>query len=88
MTSPKSVAEIESFIGMLGAACENPAINERLSKLLEMPDERRQAVVHAWVSDLIIAKAPAHFIQAIACLMDDEVAETAYMAIFNCERKR
>jgi hypothetical protein len=51
-----------------------------------MPDEKRQAVVHAWVNDLLIAKAPRNFIQAIACLSDDRIAEKAYEVIFECRR--
>jgi hypothetical protein len=61
-------------------------VYERLERLLSMPDGKRQAVVHAWVSDLLIAKAPRDFIQAIACLSDDRVAEKAYEVIFKCRR--
>jgi hypothetical protein len=42
--------------------------------------------VHAWVNDLLIAGARKDFVQAVACLMDDRVAEKAYEVIFNCRR--
>jgi hypothetical protein len=42
-------------------------------------------LVHAWVNDLLIAGAPSDFIQAIACLGDDRIAERAYEAIFECK---
>jgi hypothetical protein len=85
-SAPHSVAEIESFITMLRTACEDRKVNARLEKLLSLPDDRRKAVVHAWVSDLLIADAPREFIQAIACLLDDQVAEKAYEVIYQCRR--
>jgi len=85
-SAPRSVAEIESFITMLRTACEDRKVNERLEKLLSLPDDRRKAVVHSWVSDLLIADAPREFTQAIACLLDDQVAEKAYEVIYQCRR--
>ena len=83
----RSVAEIDSFITMLLVACEDREINDRLAKLLSLPDSKRQAVLHAWVSDLLIARAPQDFTAAIACLLDDKVAEKAYEVIFRCKRE-
>ena len=81
-----SVGEIDSFIMMLRAACDDRSMNERLERLLSMPDERRQALVQKWVSDMVEAKAPPDFIQAVACLADDRVAEKAYEVIYACQR--
>lgn len=83
---PRSVADIDSFITMLRVACEDRGVNDRLEKLLALPDNKRQAVLHAWVSDLLIARAPQDFTSAIACLLDDRVAEKAYEVIFRCKR--
>jgi hypothetical protein len=85
--APKSVGEIETFITMLATACDNATVHARLEKLLAMPDRKRQDVVHAWVRDLLVAKAPRDFVQAIACLLDDRVAEKAYEVIFKCRRE-
>lgn len=82
----KSVGEIDTFVAMLAAACENKMVQARLERLLSMPDEKRQAVVHAWVRDLLVAEAPRDFVQAIGCLLDDRVAEKAYEVIFKCKR--
>lgn len=82
----RNVAEIESFVTMLTIACEDESVHQRLERLLQMPDRRRQAVVRAWVSDLLIAQAPSDFTQAIGCLLDDRVAEKAYEVIFKCKR--
>ena len=84
---PRTVAEVDGFITMLRVACEDPSINARLEKILSLPDERRQALVHTLVSDMLIAKAPKEFVEAIACLMDDAVAEKAYELIYRCARK-
>ena len=84
--TPRSVGEIDTFVTMLAAACENEMVYERLERLLSMPDQKRQAVVRAWVSDLLIAEAPRDFVEAIACLLDDRVAEKAYEVIFKCKR--
>ena len=83
---PKSVGDIDSFVTMLRVACEDPSINARLEQLLCLPDERRRALVHTWVSDLLIAEAPQHYTAAIACLLDDKVAEKAYEVILKCKR--
>lgn len=71
---------------MLLAACNDPKINATLERLLSMPDEKRQGLVYAWVTDLLIEKAPQELVQAVACLMDDAVAEKAYEVIYQCGR--
>ena len=86
MTAPRSVAEIESFVSLLAAACNDSTINATLERLLAMPDEKRKGLVHAWVTDLLIEEAPKDFVQAVACLMDDAVAEKAYEVIYKCKR--
>lgn len=83
---PKSVGEIETFITMLRTACEDKKMSVWLERLLSMPDQKRQDLVHSWVNDMLIAKAPRDFIQAVACLLDDRVAEKAYEVIFKCQR--
>lgn len=63
--APRSVADIGAFITMLSAACASPEVNERLERLLSMPDEERKGLVHAWVTDLLVAEAPRDFVQAV-----------------------
>jgi hypothetical protein len=85
-TKRRTVGEIEGFINLLRAACEDQEMNAALERLLSLPDEKRRAFVHGWVSDLLIKEAPKDFIEAIACLLDDAVAEKAYEVIFRCRR--
>jgi len=88
MTRRRTVGEIEGFINLLRAACEDQKMNTSLQKLLSMPDEERRAFVQSWVSDLLIKEAPKDFTEAIACLLDDAVAEKAYEVIFQCSRPK
>ena len=84
--TPRSVAEVEGFVSLLMAACNDPKINATLGRLLSMPDDKRRNLVHVWVSDLIIEEAPREIIQAVGCLEDDAVAERAYEVIYQCRR--
>jgi len=86
--APRTVGEIDTFVTMLLAACEDESMHGQLERLLSLPDAQRQATIHAWVTDLLVAEAPPDFIQAVACLMDDRVAEKAYEVIFKCSRDR
>ncbi len=82
----RSVGDVAGFITLLRAACDDRSMNEALEKLLSMPDAQRRAFVHGWVTDLLVKQAPADFTEAIACLLDDAVAEQAYQVIFQCRR--
>ena len=84
--APKSVGEVESFIDLLRAACEDKAIYDRLEALLVLPDAERKAKLHAWLTDLMIVDAPHDLVIALACLTDDKVAERAYEVIYKCQR--
>jgi hypothetical protein len=85
--APKTVGEIESFITMLLAACESKMVYDRLETLLTLPDVRRRGELNAWITDLLIAEAPRDLITALACLLDDKVAEKAYEVIYKCQRR-
>jgi hypothetical protein len=85
--APKTVGEIESFITMLLAACEDKMVYDRLEALLALPDARRQGALHALITDLMVADAPHDLIIALACLTDDKVAEKAYEVIYKCHRE-
>ena len=87
-TKTSTVAEVNGFIDLLRAACDNPTMNAALEKLLSQTDEQRQSMVHNWVSDLLLRDAPRDFTRAIACLLDDGVAEKAYEVIYHCQRNR
>ena len=83
-TSPlPSVGEVDAFIDLLRLACENHHVHVTLVRLLSQDAPRRQALVHNWVGDLLISDAPRPFTQAIACLMDDAIADHARALILD-----
>jgi len=84
--TPRSVAEIDSFITMLTVACEDASVYARLEQILTLPDAQRKLVLHKLLSHMIEAQAPQDFAAAMACLLDDQVAEKAYEVIFKCKR--
>lgn len=78
------IKDIEGFITMLRAACEDSTMNATLSKILSLPNERRKSVVVRLVDDLESKGAPKKLTNSIACLTDDFIAERAYKEIYQC----
>ena len=87
MDTPRTYGEVEGFIDMLLAACEDASMNETLEMLLSHPDDKRRAMVAKILERLRGRKAPQKLIEALACLQDDGIAERAYQAIHNYPRK-
>jgi hypothetical protein len=87
ITKPRTYGEVDGFIDMLLAACENSEMNETLEILLSQPNEARRGMVHRLLERCRERKAPQKLIEAIGCLLDDAVAERAYEVIYRCRRK-
>ena len=87
MDAPRTFGEVEGFIDMLLAACEDASMNETLELLLSQPDDKRRAMVANILERLRTRNAPRKLVEAMACLLDDEVAEKAYAAIHSCDRR-
>ena len=83
-TKPRTVGEIDGFIYMLRAACEDKSMNETLANLLSQPAKKRKQLVLMLVKELTSQKAPHDLIEAISCLVDDAIAEKAYEVIYQC----
>lgn len=83
-----SVGDIDGFVTMLLAACEDDAMHKTLAHLLEQPDQKRTLIVQRLVDKLTEKQAPVELVQAIACLVSDDVAEQAYRVIFQCKQDR
>lgn len=86
METGKTFGDVEGFINMLLAACEDEAMNETLQILLAQPDERRRAIVRRLLDRLRERNAPQPLIDAMACLLDDAAAEKAYQVIYKCSK--
>ena len=85
-TTPRTYADVEGFINLMLVACEDATINSTLQDLLSLPNETRKAAVVKLVEHLRANAALPGLIDAITCLLDDEVAEKAFQAIYRCER--
>ena len=82
----RTVGEIDGFINMLLAACEDSNIYESLEILLTKPDQQRKDGISRILKYLQIRRAPDELIEAISCLENDEIAEKAYEFIYRCQR--
>lgn len=82
----QTYGDVKGLITLLMVACEDPAINTTLQQLLSQPDARRRAVLVELLARLRAQSALPELIQAMACLVDDEVAERAYREIYLCAR--
>ena len=71
---------------MLQVACKDAAINSTLQELLSLPDHTRKEAVLKLVGRLRGNGALPTLIDAIVCLLADDVAEKAYQAIYKCAR--
>jgi len=86
-SNPITFGEVDGFIDMLLAACEDKSMNATLEMLLSQPDVKRKAIVHRLLDRLKEKHAPPALIDAMACLLDDTAAEKAYEVIFQCKRR-
>jgi hypothetical protein len=83
-----SVGDIDGFVTMLRAACEDRSMHATLDKILTLPNHQRHTLLEQLLQDMRRRGAPADLMAAIACLSDDQVAEQAYKVIFQCPGKR
>ena len=83
---PQTYSEVEGFVGLLKAACEDPAINQTLEVILSQSDAARKKMIGELLKRFRERRAPQMLIDAFVCLMDDEVAEKVYVFIHKCER--
>ncbi len=82
----KTFAEVEGFVNLLVGACADPAMQSTLETILTQPDVRRKQMVVEMVARLRETHAPKSLLDALVCLMDDQAAEKAYVAIQACRR--
>jgi hypothetical protein len=83
----RTYGEVDGFVNMLLAACDDSSINDTLEMLLSMPDDNRRAVIGRLLERLRAEEAPQDLIEGMACLLDDMVAEKAYEVIYQCAKR-
>ena len=72
-----SVGDNQSFVVLMRVAQEDTAIRQQLVTILSRNAFHRKSILNSYVDDLRFKKAPPEFISAVACLLDDAVAERA-----------
>jgi len=82
----RTAGEIEGFIDMLRAAREDEEINSILQEILALPNPDRREMIRILVTDLKNKKAPDKLVEAIGCLVSDDIAEKASNVICRCVR--
>ena len=75
--SPRSVADDETFVTLIQVAREDEHIRRTLRSLLGLDPFHRRSLLNQWLADLRRRRAPDDFIQALTCLLDDDVAAKA-----------
>ena len=76
--APRSVADVDGFVDLLRAACDEPSMARTL---LDQPVDRRGHVIERLAAHLRRQGAPARLVAAISCLADDAVAQQAQAVI-------
>ncbi len=66
---------------MILAAREDAAMNETLEAILALPLSQRKSLINTLTADMKKKAAPAEFIEAIAYLQEDEVAQKVREAL-------
>jgi hypothetical protein len=71
------VSENEFFVALIRVADEDPVVRSKLLEILSHPPLHRGAVLRFYIQEMSRKKAPEHFVSALACLLEDEVADRA-----------
>ena len=79
----RTLAEIDGFIDMIHAACDNDEMNRIMRTLLSLPDPDRREMVRSLAGKLREDGAPLKLIEAVACLVSDDIAEKANDVIYD-----
>ena len=75
--SLQTVGDNETFVRLMQVAREDSKIGSALSKILSANRPDRQMILKFFLVEMRDRKAPADFITAMSCLLDDKVADKA-----------
>jgi hypothetical protein len=78
---PGSVGDNAVFVTLILAAREDAAMSATLEAILALPPSQRRSFINTLTADMKKRAAPADFIEAIAYLQDDEVAQKVREAL-------
>jgi hypothetical protein len=67
----------ETFVRLIQLAGEDPKIKEQILWILSLDSFNRKSALNTFIHNMKLKGAPGDFVSAIACFLDDEVAEKA-----------
>jgi hypothetical protein len=70
----RSVGDNETFVNLMRVAREDPDVRRVVLGILAQTPFNRQSMLNTLIGELKLKEAPEDFIEAFACLLDDEVA--------------
>ena len=73
----KSVGENQAFIRLMQVAREDREVRDRLVAILSLDPFNRRSALNTYLEQLRLKEAPAEFISALSCFLDDGVARKA-----------
>lgn len=71
----KLIGENEPLVTLIQVAQEDVEIKRHLLAILSQNKFNRESILNSYLEELRLKQAPQEFISAIACLLDDDVAE-------------
>ena len=70
-----SVGDDDNFVTLIQVAREDANIMQQLLSILSQERKKRGSILNSYINDLQLKKAPVEFISAIACLLQDDIAD-------------
>jgi hypothetical protein len=71
----------EPFVTLIQLAQEDPEIKDTLMAILSKDEFNRTSILNTYIEEMRLKGAPTSFISAIACLLDNGVAQKAYAVL-------
>ena len=68
-------SEIKPFIKLIEVMRDDPVINKKIIKMLQLDSFQRRSVLNNWLEQLRMENAPDNLLNALSCFFDDKVAE-------------
>ncbi|MBF0120029.1 MAG: hypothetical protein HQK79_14435 [Desulfobacterales bacterium] len=79
----ENIDENETFVTLIQVALENQEIKESLLNILSLDNFNRKSALNTFIEHMTFKQAPKKFVTAIACLIDDAVAQKALKILSN-----
>ena len=67
--------EFASFEKLIQVMRDDPLINEKVIKVLQLDSFQRRSVLNGWLEQLRICHASKNLLSALSCLFEDKIAE-------------